>query len=218
MHHTSSQFAPASHFRLRLCNQQSAYSMPPPQFGRACERICPHFPPTAERGRYNNDDVSRHFRHLHQPPHLHGHIHNRDSRLRLRRRRVYCVAINPSSEVERNLIHILPFLPIPIFHTLFTCHSLPALSILLRHITCLRINIRSVVTADPKHEESTATKIHWQEYPSIPFLLSLSPLYPFLCPLQPWPPHPIRPVNISAAVLRHFCPYFIRPVPVTVFL
>ena len=60
-----------------------------------------------------------------------------------------------------------------------------------------------------------------QEAPPIPLPSSLSP--PLLLPSpslrlrQPQPPPPIRPVNLSAAVLRRLCPYLAGGAPPLIF-
>ena len=65
------------------------------------------------------------------------------------------------------------------------------ISLLLRCSPCIRINIRSVITAGPKHEVETAITISWQENPlntlhPLPPILMDSPLPPLL--LFPCPP------------------------------
>ena len=84
------------------------------------------------------------------------------------------------------------------------------LSLLICRSTCLCINIRSFITAVPKHEAKTATTISWQEYPIIPRhplppMLMDGPLPPtFLCPSPPsftfiYPSPPVSPSHILSA-------------------
>ena len=64
----------------------------------------------------------------------------------------------------------------------------------------------------PKTQSSNDNKeISRQEDPLIPLPVSSSPKPPLLIPRQPRTPPPIRPVNLSAAVLCHLCLYIIHP-------
>ena len=47
---------------------------------------------------------------------------------------VNCIAINPIAELEKQIIHILPFLFFPIVPTLLPCRPLPGLSLSLCNI------------------------------------------------------------------------------------
>ena len=72
-----------------------------------------------------------------------------------RRRRFDCVAIDPSVKSEQNLVHLLPFLPVPVVPTLIPFSLLPSLYISLHCSICLCLDIRYIIMAGPKPKAST---------------------------------------------------------------
>ena len=92
---------------------------------------------------------------------------------------------------------------------------LSLLSLYLCCSPCLRLDIRFVITADPKPETSMIILIsRYEDPPSLlpASLLRLSMLTSLLL-RKPWPPPPIQPIDLYAAVIHRFFPYLIRSVP-----
>ena len=81
------------------------------------------------------------------------------SYLRSRRRRVNCIMIDPITKAERNFVHIFLFLPVPVVHSLLLYRPLHALSLLFCCITCLLLDIFSVIMAGSKTEVETTMEI-----------------------------------------------------------